>query len=297
MISDITIEETAGERFLVLQNQNGTSLSAPLKSEDMEVDIGNEAISKIRSILHLWGEKRKDIAEYYLKENRERDSFVYDLLALAHFTSRLHVDHDHLLRSWNATDLLHDRVVAQLLFEFEGIGYDVESKVSNSIGAKIHDFNASICRCEVKSLRIQVDAPFTLGGVWLERGSRDRIFTKLKQELHDAIKQAGRDGIVFMAPLSANLNTIFRGYFAEGILQYVPAPQAGTVVLVLSSRTPFKDCYVAFPMTDFLVNIEKALSDVQTFGVRRFSMFTRWPMRLTTAPIAGSAASFSARGN
>jgi hypothetical protein len=297
LISDILIDQESSDIFLVVQNADGTKVSAPLKSSDFEVDIGEEAINKIRLILDCWGEKRKAIAEFYLTENREIDSFVYDLLALAHFSSRLQVDHDHLLGRWNPSDLLHDRVVAQLLYELSSRGYQVETKVRNTLGDKNHDFNASIFRCEVKSLRIQVDASFTLGGVWLERASRDRIARKMRQEFFNAMKQVGLDGIIFMTPLSPNLNSLFRGYFKDRILNHVPPPQAGSVILVLSTQSPFRDCYLVFPIVHFLTTIEKAISDNHAFGLRSFSMFYRWSSRRTTAPVAGSTVDISPRGN
>lgn len=297
MISDILIDQKASDVFLTVQNADGTMARAPLKSSDFEVDIGEEAINKIRLILDCWGERRKSIAEFYLTEKREIYSFFYDLIALAHFSSRLQVDHDHLLGRWNPPDLLHDRVIAQLLHELSSIGYQVETKVRNTLGNKNHDFNASIFRCEVKSLRIQVDASFTLGGVWLERASRDRIDGKMRQEFFNAMKQVGQDGIIFMIPLSPNLNALFRGYFKDRILNHVPPLQTGSVILMLSTQSPFRDCYLIFPVVDFLAAIEKAISDSHAFGLRSFSMFNRWPFRLTTAPVAGSTVRYSERGN
>lgn len=297
LISDILIAQESSDIFLTVQNADGTKESAPLKSSGFNIDIGNEGINKLRFILDRWGEKKKAIAEFYLTEKREIDSFFYDLLALARFASQLQVGHDHLLGRWNPPDLLHDRVVVQLLQELSSIGYQVETSVRNTLGNKNHDFNASIFRCEVKSLRIQVDAPFTLGGVWLERASRDRIAGKMRQEFFNASKQVGRDGIIFMTPLSANLNALFRGYFKDRILNHLPPPQAGSVILVLSTQSPFRDCYLIFPMIHFLALVEKAISDTHAFGPTAFSKFSRWPSRRTTAPIAGSTVDFSLRGN
>ena len=144
VISDIIIHQESNETFLTIQNENGTKVSAPLISSDFDVDIGEQAINKIELILNRWGEKRKTIAEFYLNERREIDSFVYDLLALAHFTSRLQIEHDHLLHSWNPTDLLHDRLVAQLVHELSSLGYEAETRVNNTLGISKHDFNASL---------------------------------------------------------------------------------------------------------------------------------------------------------
>jgi hypothetical protein len=297
VISGIFITQESNETFLIVQNKNGTKVSAPLKSPDFEIDIGEDAINRIKLILDRWGEKRKIIAEYYLQEKREIDSFVYDLLALAHFTSRLRIEHDHLLGGWNPTDLLHDRLVAQLVHELSSLGYEVETKVSNTLGNKNHDFNASLFRCEVKSLRIQVDASFTVGGVWMDSSSRNRISQKVRQEFFNARNQVGRDGIIFMTPLSSNLNALFRGYFKGNILHQIPPPQEGTVVLVLSTQTAFRDCYLSISMIHFLVAIERAISDCHAFGLRSFSMFSRWPFQLTTASVKGSTVGFSPRGN
>jgi hypothetical protein len=297
VISDIFIDHESNETFLTVQNENGTKVSAPLISSDFEIDIGEDAINWIKLILDRWGEKRKRITEFYLKEKREIDSFVYDLLALAHFTSRLRTEHDHLLGGWNPTDLLHDRLVAQLVHELSSLGYEVETKVRNTLGIRNHDFNASLFRCEVKSLRIQVDASFTLGGVWTDSSSRKRISQKMRQEFFNARNQVDRDGIIFVTPLSSNLNALFRGYFKDKILRHVPPPQKGTVVLVLSTPTAFRDCYLSIPMVRFLIAIEQAISDSHAFGLRAFSMFSRWPFQLTAAPVKGSTVGFSPRGN
>jgi hypothetical protein len=71
VISDIFIEQESDEPFLTAENENGTKVSAPLKSPDFEIDIGEDATNNIKLILDCWGEKRKRIAEYYLKEKRE----------------------------------------------------------------------------------------------------------------------------------------------------------------------------------------------------------------------------------
>jgi hypothetical protein len=298
VISDIFIDQEPNETFLIVQNENGTKVSAPLKSPDFEVDFGEEAINNIKLILDRWGEKRKRIAEFYIKEKREIHSFVYDLLALAHFTSRLRIEHDRLLGRWNPTDLLHDRLVAQLVHELSSLGYEVETKVSGTLGIKNHDFNASLFRCEVKSLRIQIDAPFILRGVWIDSRSRERMSQRMRQEFFNARNQVGRDGIIFMTPLSSNVNALFRGYFKDKILYHVPPPaQGGTVVLVLSTQAAFRDCYLSIPMVHFLIAIEQVISDSHAFGLRSFSMFSRWPFRLTTAPVKGSTVGFSPRGN
>ena len=165
------------------------------------------------------------------------------------------------------------------------------------LGIWILDFNASLFRCEVKSLRIQIDAPFTLGGIWIDSSSRRRISQKIRQEFFDARNQVGRDGIIFITPLSSNLNALFRGYFKDRILYDVPPPQGGSVVLVLSTQTAFRDCYLSIPMVNFLIDIERAISGSYALGLRSFSIFTRWPFQLTTASAEGSTVQSSLRGN
>lgn len=119
----------------------------------------------------------------------------------------------------------------------------------------------------------------------------------MRQEFFNAMKQVERDGIIFMAPLSANLNALFRGYFKDRILNHLPPPQAGSVILVLSTQSPFQDCYLIFPMIHFLAAVEKAVSDTHAFGLTSFSTFSRGPSQRTTAPVVGSTVGFSLRGN
>lgn len=68
-------------------------------------------------------------------------------------------------------------------------------------------------------------------------------------------------------------------------------------MLVLSTQTAFRDCYLGIPMVHFLIAIEQAISVSHAFGLRSFSTFRRWPFRLTTAPAEGSTVGFSPRGN
>ena len=82
-------------------------------------------------------------------------------------------------------------------------------------------------------------APFTLAGVFTDSSSSERISQKMRQEFFNARNQVCRDGIIFMTPLSSNLNALFRGYFKDKILHDIPPPQEGTVVLVLSTQTSF----------------------------------------------------------
>jgi hypothetical protein len=57
LISDIFIDQKSSEVFLTVQNADGTQARAPLKSSDFEIDIGEEAIKKIRLILDRWGKR------------------------------------------------------------------------------------------------------------------------------------------------------------------------------------------------------------------------------------------------
>jgi hypothetical protein len=50
LITDILIDQKSSDIFLTVQNANGTEARAPLKSSDFELDIGEEAINKIRLI-------------------------------------------------------------------------------------------------------------------------------------------------------------------------------------------------------------------------------------------------------
>lgn len=131
----------------------------------------------------------------------------------------------------------------------------------------------------------------------MKKASRDRIAVKMRQEFFNARKQVGQDGIIFMTPLSSNLNALFRGYFKHRIMTNVPPPHAGSVVLVLSTESTFKDCYLLFPMSRFLAYVERAVSDSHAFGLQSFSMFSRCPVQLTTAAVKGSSIAFSPRGN
>ncbi len=93
---------------------------------------------------------------------------------------------------------------------------------------------------------MQVDPPFTLGGILMGTISRERISQKMRQEFFNARNQISRDGIKFMTPLSSNLNALFRSYFKDEILPYIPPPQGGSVVLTYLPRLLLRPLMITF---------------------------------------------------
>jgi len=111
-------------------------------------------------------------------------------------------------------------------------------------------------------------------------------------DLDEAEKQVGKDGVIILAPWSYKINSILRKYFENQLSVSPPPLTPGITILVLTSNEAFVDYYVSFPTRQLRLIFENVFTNIQIFGVRNIVMSVirnGLTFRLSTAQIQGSS--------
>jgi hypothetical protein len=299
VIKDVYLEESSDKALLTVESSDGTKCSAILKGSSInELDIDNPTINKIRNALDMWKQNKVKFAQDYLETERTESEFLHDVVALARYISRLPPSCGNLLRFKEASILMHNRIMAQLMDQYHSVGLDINPTPSNYIGDKRHDFNVSLFGCEVKTIQPLGSIQHrSLGGFKFKPHFEATLLSSIiYNKLEEAREQVGGDGIVILAPWSYNINAILTCVFERHLLLFPPAPESNTTILVLTSERSFTDYYVAFQTDKVVPIINNAFSNIQAFGVSNMTLvFGRdgLPIQFSTAPRPGSRAGAS----
>jgi hypothetical protein len=175
-----------------------------------------------------------------------------------------------------ATDLLHNRIMAQIMHEYHALGFEITLPTRRK-GEKIHDFDIAgygfEYKCEVKTIqsfgdieRFGQTEPIRTGGYRLTKRSHKSLIASIKDDFEDA-KKVGESGITIVAPWSYKINALLREYFKDGLLPYPIIPSPNTTILVLTSDHVFQDCYISFPTDLASYILEGALENIQSVGI------------------------------
>jgi len=152
VVNDVYVEDNSGEVLLTLDYDNQTKNSAILKDTN-KTGINSSTINTIRKMLEIWEHSKIKIAEKYVQDKRNTDAFLYDVVALAKYVSSLPVDSKILMDVSEGTTLLHNRIISQILYEYNSLDYEINPKPTNFLNNKRHDFNISKFRCETKTIQ------------------------------------------------------------------------------------------------------------------------------------------------
>src|SRR5437899_1430078 len=122
--------------FLVYDNSSPEGIMVG----DMNLQIPNDVIETINKILSEWGNKRIQIAQSYIENERQFPIFLTELVALSFYITNTANSWD-LTKINNANDLMHNRIIAQLLYEYTRLGDSVKLSVSKQRNNKTPDFD------------------------------------------------------------------------------------------------------------------------------------------------------------
>jgi hypothetical protein len=298
-VNDVYLEEIDSEVLLTIEHADQTKYSAVLrgnKNDEEQIELADSVINMVRQALSMWSSRRAIFAERYIADDRKQIEFLNDVVAISRYLSNLPSESEILLKIGDGTLLMHNRIIAQLLYEYHKLDYDIDPRPANSIGEKVHDFNVSEFRCEVKTIQILGELEKTVNRtVRLSTNCERSLILKIRENLDEAISQVGNDGIIIFAPWSYRLNAVLRSYFQRDLALFPPVLAPGMSILVLTSNLSFQDYYIWFPTSLAKSFFENTFSMIQGFGAKGFSinyMKRGIPIRVSTSPVAGSTAGF-----
>lgn len=115
-VKEIRLEEECNFLLLTIQWNDNRECSAILKdASNRELDTGDETIKMV--VLLLDRPHVLNFVDDYIKQDRKEVSFFNDALILSRCVSRLvnFSETTNLLKMGSTTELLHNRIVAQLI--------------------------------------------------------------------------------------------------------------------------------------------------------------------------------------
>jgi hypothetical protein len=248
-VNDVYLKEENGAVQLTVERKDETNYSAILKDPAEvpyvnQVIINDKTINMVKRSLTVWGDRTNQFAEQYLKDDRKEIELFNDIVTLARCLSQLPDEYSSILKFSGATDLLHNRIMAQIMYEYYSLGFHLNPTPIKHTGQKIHDFDASgynnTYKCEVKTIQSVGELEHrSLGGYRLTDASYKSIISAIRDDLEDA-KKVGDTGIIIIAPWSYRINALLRVYFEKQLVLFPPPPSPNTTVLVLTSDRVFE---------------------------------------------------------
>ena len=201
---------------------------------EANVEFGKRYYDLLRGAIAGHEDRLVKLANLYHDKNRDYNSFLYDLVAMVYFISRLPGGFERLLEKnelKSEGDLLHNRVMAQLASHFQGGGTVAPNPRSK--GCPSPDLTVDGIGVEVKTIIGRYS--------WTEE-SAARLLQKIREKRDAGMKQAG-GGAVFVSFWSIYMNNLFRDYFWGKYRNEPYPPQEGKTYFVLDGHRAFEDYY------------------------------------------------------
>lgn len=177
-----------------------------------------------------------ELANMYQRENRDFHSFLYDLVALVYFASKLPSDFRRLLEKnelKSEGDLLHNRVLAQLAGHFQR-DYSIVLNPRSNRGPT-PDITVGRLGVEVKTI---------VGRYYWRADSVCRLVRKIREKRDSGMRQTD-NGAVFISFWSIYMNNLFRDSFWGQYSDAPHPPQGGGTYFVLDGHRAFEDYYTS----------------------------------------------------
>jgi hypothetical protein len=273
LVKEISLQKIGNSTLLSVRRQDDTEYSAAMNDQSIsQIKISDVTIDKIAALLDKSRNKILTIADEYITEDRKEVSFFIDTVTLARSVSGLSSESDYLLKIGATTELLHNRIVAQLLEYYNRVECQINSKPSvHSKNGPRHDFDVQGLKCEVKTIQKIGEIEISeAAGVRFTHQYKELLIDALSRHLEKAKSQVQGKGMIFIAPWSYKLNGILRQAFQKEARMFPPPPEEELTVLVLESEKAFEDFYVSFPTARALQLLAMALNRVQMYGINGY---------------------------
>ena len=176
-VSEVYLEENGDTLLLTVVRKDETKYSVVLTDpEEMNyinhIPLDDPTINIIKKALETWGSRASSFAEQYLKDGRQEIEFFNDVITLSKCLSNLPSKFLNILDFGEATVLLHNRIMTQIIYEYCSLGFEISLTPTKHTGTKIYDFETrgynSVYNCEVKTIQsIGEIEPRPLGGFTL----------------------------------------------------------------------------------------------------------------------------------
>jgi hypothetical protein len=296
-VKELYVEKENGTPIIGLERPDETKYSVLLEDEHGVAILNDNELNKIMKILERLEDKLLIFAEEYSKDDRKEIEFLHDLVAMGKYISKLPSETDYLMNMGAPSDLMHNRIQAQLMAYYTDMGCNAPPRPVNFVNQNLkHDFNLANVRCDVKTIQSNGEIEhMALGGFRLSQKSFLCLTATIQNDIEKAQQQVGSQGMIFIAPWSYRINALLRKCFEGRLSLHPPPPTPNSTTLVLTTKKAFEDEYVTFNTAAVMSDLLATLDMMQALGVKNITQIPireGLTMRTTTAPRAGSVAGY-----
>ena len=216
------------------------------------------------------------IAEKYEEDGREYFNFFYDIVFLINALQELPETFHSLTEiKGDAYILMHNSVLANLILEYRNKGHQVSlepERNGSHPDLKIDDIFA-----EVKTIVSPKENT--------QKSFEDFAYAVNSKIDDEAKKQVGDNGMIFIAPWSGIVNSLYYTYYYQmkndgihnnlecDVHTELPAPMAGKTVIVTATPNVFEDYYLVFNTNDVSSNLNNFASTYYPiFSSKKYQM-------------------------
>ena len=227
----------SSEQKLVLDLNSGAKEHAILVDKTKPINLNALGLSILESIITKEQQDLIQCANSYKCAGRDWYFFLYDLVALAWFLAKLSSRFDKLRKIVPTdTELLHNRIHAQLASHYQDLGYNPGFEKQNS-KKRIPDLQIDGIDIEIKTILSPVQ---NMQKSFIE-------FSKSFRNSHDSALEQIDSGVPIIGMWSQNMNNILKDYLRGQYSNTIPSIEKDTTILVLEGNKVFEDYYCKIP--------------------------------------------------
>lgn len=250
-----------GVSFVSGPSQISNTPPPPISDErlNLKLDDGTFLFTDIGHVLSPEGKKLlskiidddksnlKKIVRKYEEDGREFYNFFYDIVYLIMALQELPDDFHYLAKIDNAELLMHNSILANLCLAYSKKGYSVIPEPKRN-GSK-PDLKINETFAEVKTIITPKEN---------NQKTFENFAYNVNSKIEEASGQIGNEGMIFIAPWSGIVNSLFYTYYYtmknDGVHNNqeclvnteLPTPESGKTVIVTATPDAFLDYYLVF---------------------------------------------------
>jgi len=225
------------EQKLVLEMNTGAKEFAILNDRTKPINLEALGLSILEDVVIKEQQNLIQCANGYKCAGRDWYFFLYDLVALAWFLAKLSPRFDKLRKIVpNDTELLHNRIHAQLASHYQDLGYNPGFEKPNS-KKRVPDLQIDGIDIEIKTILSPV------------QNTQESFidFSKSFRNSHDNAVEQIDSGVSIIGMWSQNMNNILKDYLRGQYSNTMPPIKKDTTVLVLEGNKVFEDYFASIP--------------------------------------------------
>lgn len=242
-IDQLYIKDEDSQMKFGAKLNNGMEFLLSLDDKQKPIVFTKSEFAILKDIVTTRNDELIQCANGYKESGRDFEYFFYDVVALSWYVEKLPIAFSKLKKIEFASELMHDRIHAQLAYHYKKLGANIEIEIKHG-NEKKPDLRIDGTELEVKSLISSVI-------------NTPESFLKYSKSFRNATSSAGEqivtNGVIAIAPWSIVMNNVWKEYFRGLYSSTLPMPKPNGVIIVLDGGKVLEDYYLMFDSREIAI--------------------------------------------